>query len=807
MNKIRKVLAGVSAACAVACFAGAFAACGAPEHVHDWGEWTEKTSADCTHAQILQRDCKDENCPGGGHEEKSGAAALGHLWDWTQKSAADCTHAKVEERTCSRAGCGEHEEKNVGTELGHDWSEWAEKTPADCTHAKVEKRDCKRTGCDGHEERNSGEPDTSNHDWGEWTEKTPADCTHAKVEKRDCKRTGCDGHEERNSGEPDTSNHDWSEWTIAELPTNYKTGKATRTCLNGCEASAEEADIILPKLTDASYEKTEDTATCGEDGFITYTYTYEGEPLSFDVDTKATGAHTVAEWTIAKEPTCGVKGIKSGHCSVCNSDVTDTIPATGKHTPTGVYDACSVCGTQPSEFDATVQGNTPTINFTVKAGEWFTIRHLFFSAGYVIYTYSGTTPVQIWYSTYGNGGVVSGTATLNNGDTFYMPSSNRGTGYMALKTNSDTDVTGKITGAWQSSAPVLPTDLEMGTQTVNASIDSDNVNTFYAFIATEDGVNNYVLYCEDADALLYKKDASDTDFAEVSLPYSFTLAKGEKISFQMLISDFESKKTSYPVTLAMGEVHEHVWGEWTAKSAADCTHAAVEQRVCTDENCPVKGVEERSVGEPLGHSMTATAATAPTCTENGQEAYWTCSVCGKLYADENGATEIAAPVAVEPTGHTTVLIIDDAAHTATNKCSVCGEDVNSYSFDNEAETTGGGTAELTSGANLIKVNRGASTAATIPHFVTFTADKTGTYTLSFTYLKSNGNQYRSGGLMVNDKRVTTGITVGRDDNKALASLTFDLNEGDVCKLNLGTVFPTDEAEAYYLLTIGFAEKA
>ena len=32
-----------------------------------------------------------------------------------------------------------------------------------------------------------------------------------------------------------------------------------------------------------------------------------------------------------------------------------------------------------------------------------------------------------------------------------------------------------------------------------------------------------------------------------------------------------------------------------------------------------------------GHTLTATAANAATCTEPGNSAYWTCSVCGKRY--------------------------------------------------------------------------------------------------------------------------------------------------------------------------------
>lgn len=42
------------------------------------------------------------------------------------------------------------------------------------------------------------------------------------------------------------------------------------------------------------------------------------------------------------------------------------------------------------------------------------------------------------------------------------------------------------------------------------------------------------------------------------------------------------------------------------------------------------------------HNMTAVNAVDPTCTEKGHIKYWRCSVCGKLYSDAAGKTEITA---------------------------------------------------------------------------------------------------------------------------------------------------------------------
>ena len=77
------------------------------------------------------------------------------------------------------------------------------------------------------------------------------------------------------------------------------------------------------------------------------------------------------------------------------------------------------------------------------------------------------------------------------------------------------------------------------------------------------------------------------------------------------------------------------------------------------------------------HSLTKVDAKAPTCTEDGNKAYYVCSGCSKLFADANGTVEITADETVDKaTGHTYEWVIDKEA-TATEKgskheeCKVC----------------------------------------------------------------------------------------------------------------------------------------
>lgn len=73
------------------------------------------------------------------------------------------------------------------------------------------------------------------------------------------------------------------------------------------------------------------------------------------------------------------------------------------------------------------------------------------------------------------------------------------------------------------------------------------------------------------------------------------------------------------------------------------------------------------------HTLVKTEAVAPACTKEGSEAYWTCSGCGKLFSDGNGANEIAAPVAMSKTAHTPVAAWSSDGSNHWHVCSVCGE--------------------------------------------------------------------------------------------------------------------------------------
>lgn len=138
----------------------------------------------------------------------------------------------------------------------------------------------------------------------------------------------------------------------------------------------------------------------------------------------------------------------------------------------------------------------------------------------------------------------------------------------------------------------------------------------------------------------------------------------------------------------LGHDFADVWssdasGHWHACSRCDAkdgeaTHTP--DREAATETDPIKCSEcDYIITAALGHthSLTKVEAKAPTCTEDGNIEYYTCSGCSKLFADATGNVEITADKTVDKaTGHTYEWVIDKEA-TATEKgskheeCKVC----------------------------------------------------------------------------------------------------------------------------------------
>lgn len=144
------------------------------------------------------------------------------------------------------------------------------------------------------------------------------------------------------------------------------------------------------------------------------------------------------------------------------------------------------------------------------------------------------------------------------------------------------------------------------------------------------------------------------------------------------------------IKVTLGDDHTHTYGttyssdstgHW--KTCTECgANGEFSKHTGGTATCTAKAVCEtcdQPYGELGAHKLTKTDAKAATCTEAGNEAYWTCSGCGKYFSDENGTNEIEKDSWVLKTLGHDMTKTDAKAATCTEDgnneyytCSRCG---------------------------------------------------------------------------------------------------------------------------------------
>lgn len=94
----------------------------------------------------------------------------------------------------------------------------------------------------------------------------------------------------------------------------------------------------------------------------------------------------------------------------------------------------------------------------------------------------------------------------------------------------------------------------------------------------------------------------------------------------------------------------------------------------------------------IEHTLTVTPEKQATCTENGNIAYYTCDVCGKIFTDSTGTTETTLANVTVPAHHIPKVTLGMSATCTENgnncywQCEVCGK---YFTCDENFETTPG----------------------------------------------------------------------------------------------------------------------
>ena len=178
------------------------------------------------------------------------------------------------------------------------------------------------------------------------------------------------------------------------------------------------------------------------------------------------------------------------------------------------------------------------------------------------------------------------------------------------------------------------------------------------------------------NGLNYLADVTNCDDGSIGSPDKLFLVRTEDLDTNGEIETgytfhFDGRSVAYSYDedtlnyynqneISLGELqHVHDLIKTEAKDAT-CTEAGnIEYWTCSeceklfsDEEGTTEITAADTVVPAKGHSLEKTEAKEATCTEAGNIEYWTCSVCNKLFGDDQGSTEItAADTVVAATGH------------------------------------------------------------------------------------------------------------------------------------------------------------
>ena len=221
---------------------------------------------------------------------------------------------------------------------------------------------------------------------------------------------------------------------------------------------------------------------------------------------------------------------------------------------------------------------------------------------------------------------------------------------------------------------------------------------------------------------------------------SFDVAEGPKVENKKFIAWTAEDETTYEagetVTPTGDLTLKATYKELTKVEAADATcedAGNIEYWFCEEDETYYADAygeeditEEDTVIDALGHKLEKIEAVDASCEEDGNIEYYKCSVCEKLFADENGEEEITEEdTVIEALGHKLEKIeaadpkCEEDGNIEYYKCSVC----------EKLFADANGEEEITEEETLVPALEHDPAEAVKENYVAPTATKNGSYDL------------------------------------------------------------------------------
>ena len=683
---------------------------GIPALGHDWGDWTVTKEATETQEGEESRVCRRDPS----HVETRIIPKKAHVHNLseTEAAAASCTEpGNIAYWTC--AGCGRLFADNAGTReitrsetvieaLGHKAEdEWTvvgvTKQPA-CTEQGVERVQLKCARCGEVMSTRDRTIPALGHDWSAWTVTKAATETQEGSEQRVCAHD--ESHIETRAI-PRLQHVHSLQKTAAAVPACTAPGNSEYWKCLGCGryfADAEgkneinEADTVIPANGHTAEnewsEKVVVGASCLSTGRKELTLFCRDcrEILSIrSVSIPALG-HDWGEWTETKAATETDSGIETRTCTRCARTEERVIPklehihylekmeaAAPSCTESGniAYWMCENCGLIFSDENA--QHKTNYENIVIPA--------------------LGHSAEEIWRPT---GERTDPDCTTPGEESFERCCSRCG---RVIETKTEIiPATGHLWGAWETISAA--TETQEGSEQRVCAHDESHIETraiprkphehslqktaAAKPTCTATGNIEYwtCLGCgrrfadaagkneiEEADTVIPANGhTAETEWSETLVIEAGCLGTGRK-ELTLFCGDCGEILSTRSVSIpAPG----HDWGAWTETKAATEKDSGIETRTCA--RCA--RTEERVIPKlEHRHDLAKTEAAAPSCTESGNIAYWTCLGCGLIFSDENAQNETNSENIVIPAlGHSAEETWRSTGKRTEPDCTTPGEE-------------------------------------------------------------------------------------------------------------------------------------
>ncbi len=677
---------------------------------HEWDNGTS-TSATCTEAGVTIFTCEHNS----NHTKQENTPALGHDYD-SVVTEPTCTEAGYTTHTCSV--CGDSYVDDEVNALGHDYE--AVVTEPTCTEAGYTTYTCSVCG-DSYVD---DEVNALGHDYEAVV--TDPTCTEAGYTTYTCSVCG-DSYVD---DEVSALGHTEAEAVRENV--NDSTCSATGSYDSVVYCSVCNEELSRTNETIAKKDHTEAEAvrenvndsTCTAEGSydsVVYCSVCNEELSRLEDQVIAKKDHTEAEAVRenVNDSTCTAEGSYDSvvYCSVCNEELSrleDQVIAKKDHTEAeavrenvvdstcttaGSYDSvvyCSVCNEELSRLEDQIIAKLP--HDTDEDGNCTDCpasvvdQEIVFNLGEnSTANKEGSNAVSATY----NAGTVNGyTLTLKNTSKIYNNCTDS-TGDALLKAGaSSTKGTFNIDVPEDITAVIFFVGQRAGKATsitingTNYTITKNSANGEYNEIVVDTKTTKTIAFSSGTTG--DKRCMINTiKFVKEGFCEHTNSTKGATVAPTCTAKGY----TIYSCADCNNDYHwdfvdalGHTYGDLVAKVEATCTEDGMEAHyvcsVCGEFFDAEKNAVEESelVIDALGHAYgTLIEKVDATCSADGKEAHYVCSVCGEFFDAEKNAVE-ESELVIDALGHAygTLIAKVEATCTADGKeahyvCSVCGE--------------------------------------------------------------------------------------------------------------------------------------